>query len=128
MKKYLLGFVALIVAATFAYAFTTAEKKDIASKASKVLTIQNYEFTSATNPPASKPDVINTSNWTVRSTAPSCNGLDNLWCSIQFNDVNTTLAQALDILGERVRLGQSINHNTQYTDNAGHFVTIFLRD
>ena len=122
MKKYLLGFVALIVAATFAYAFTTKEHKEIAAKESKALTVRVYEFTGVPNPP-SQADVTNTSKWTVRTAVPSCpNPLDK-FCYITFDDANTSLSQALTLLQNNY---SSISDGAQF-QNGSQIVTIFMK-
>jgi hypothetical protein len=95
MKRYLLGIVALLFAATFVFAFS-AKKHVPMTTESKMVSQVIYQYIGP-EPPSSS-DITNTSNWVLVTVDP-CDHLGTKLCSITFDTNDYTLAQALALIG-----------------------------
>jgi hypothetical protein len=118
--KFLLVFVFLLVGTLIVFAFTNDKYRQ------STLALQCLKY-NATNNPVYPPDLVNPWNWTSTfgSPSPSCIG-GTLLCGICFDTINTTAAQATQLLYEYHRATGSFPlHGQTIFGLNGQSVTVY---
>ena len=115
MKKLLLGFAALLIAATFVFAFTPKHN---------TFAIEYRSFSTSVAQPPSKSDLTNQSNWSsALSSNPCAAQTGQKICGISFDDAVTNLADAIDALPN----GVTFSNGQTFTDANGAVITVYTR-
>ena len=123
MKKLLLGFAALLIAATFVFAFAPKANNVQINKEGKSFAIDYHSFSTSIAQPPSRADLDNVNNWSSAASSNPCPQTGNKLCAIAFDNSLTTLADAV----QAIPAGQSFVNGATYTDANGATIIVYVR-